>query len=133
MWGTIGLPLLAHLYVRQKNLSSVMPWYKVKFRTKLEQAADLVEWAAGLLKYLEKSLWIVVDGAYAKWPFLKRALAAGTVVVSRLRKDAALWSVPQGAAAADRASMAKNASVWPSVPATAVVGCAASSSSTARW
>jgi hypothetical protein len=97
MWGTIGLPLLAHLYVRQKNLSSVMPWYKVKFRTKLEQAADLVEWAAGLLKYLEKSLWIVVDGAYAKWPFLKRALAAGTVVVSRLRKDAALWSVPQGA------------------------------------
>ena len=94
VWGTIGLPLLAFLYVRKKNLSSIAPWYKVGFRTKLEQAADLVEWAAQTLKNLEKSLWIVVDGAYAKWPFLKRALAAGTVVVSRLRKDAALWTVP---------------------------------------
>jgi hypothetical protein len=43
---------------------------------------------------LGKSLWVVADGAYAKRPFLKRALAAGVVVVSRLRKDAALWSVP---------------------------------------
>jgi DDE superfamily endonuclease len=93
-WGTIGLPLLAWLYVRRKNLSSIAPWYKIPFRTKLEQAAELVEWAAQTLKNLDKSLWIVVDGAYAKWPFLKRALAAGTVVVSRLRKDAALWTVP---------------------------------------
>jgi DDE superfamily endonuclease len=95
IWGTIGLPLLACLYVRKKNLSSLASWYKVKFQTKLEQAADLVEWAAWTVKRLDKSLWIVVDGAYAKWPFVKRALAAGAVVVSRLRKDAALWTVPQ--------------------------------------
>src|SRR6185295_17932394 len=37
-WGTIGLPLLALLYVRQLNMSSLPPWYKVKFQTKLEQA-----------------------------------------------------------------------------------------------
>lgn len=94
-WGTIGLPLLALLYVRQKNLNSLMPWYKVKFRTKLEQAVELVEWARQALFGLGKSLWIVADGAYAKRPFLQPVLAKGVVVVSRLRKDAALWSVPE--------------------------------------
>jgi hypothetical protein len=95
LWGTIGLPLLAVLYVRQKNLKSIPPWYKVKFQTKLQQAGALVEWAGQVLASLGKSLWIVADGAYAKRPFMKRALAAGVVVVSRLRKDAALWSVPK--------------------------------------
>jgi hypothetical protein len=93
-WGTIGLPLLAMLYVRQANLGSIAPWYKVKFQTKLEQAADLVEWAVRALYSLGKTLWIVADGAYAKRPFLQRVMAAGAVVVSRLRKDAALRSVP---------------------------------------
>jgi hypothetical protein len=37
---------------------------------------------------------VVADGAYAKRPFLRAARAAGVVVVSRLRKDAALWSLP---------------------------------------
>jgi len=57
-------------------------------------AAELVEWVARWLKCLKKPLWIVVDGAYAKRVFLHRALAAGVVVVSRLRKDAALWNLP---------------------------------------
>jgi len=93
-WGTIGLPLLAFLYVRQVDLVGIVPWYRVKFQTKLEQAAALVEWAARWLKILGKKLWVVVDGAYVKKPFLKRALKAGATVVGRLRKDAALWSVP---------------------------------------
>lgn len=93
-WGTIGLPLLAFLYVRRVNLDSIAPWCKVKFQTKLEQAAALVEWAACYVNLLGKKLWIVVDGAYIKKPFLKRAKKAGVTVVGRLRKDAALWSVP---------------------------------------
>ncbi len=36
---------------------------------------------------------MVVDGGYAKRPFLKTAMAAGAIVVSRLRKDAALFDV----------------------------------------
>jgi hypothetical protein len=36
----------------------------------------------------------VADGAYPKAAFLKPARAAGVTVVSRLRKDAALRSVP---------------------------------------
>jgi hypothetical protein len=83
------------LYVRQIDLAKIAPWYQVKFQTKLEQAAELVEWALQTLYGLGKSLWIVADGAYAKRPFLRRALAAGVVVVSRLCKDAALWSVPE--------------------------------------
>lgn len=94
-WGTIALPLLARLYIRAADVSKLMPCYRWQFKTKLEQAAELVEWAARWLRYLGKALWLVADGAYAKRPFLRRALAAGVTVVSRLRKDAALFSVPQ--------------------------------------
>ena len=76
-WGTIGLPLLAFLYVRRANLASIPRRYKVKFQTKLEQAAELVEWVASWLRILEKKTWIVVDGAYIKKPFLKRAEDGG--------------------------------------------------------
>lgn len=102
-WGAIGLPLRACLYVRQKQIGLLRVLYGVEFQTKLEQAGDLVQWLADWLRFLGKPLWIVTDGAYAKKPFLRRALAAGWVVVSRLRKDAALRSLPtpprRGAAA----------------------------------
>ena len=39
-------------------------------------------------------LWVVVDGGYAKRPFLRAAQKEGFVVVSRLHKSAALWSLP---------------------------------------
>src|SRR5438477_3254628 len=93
--GAIGLPLRALLYVRQKQIAWLTTLYGVTFQTKLQMAAELVEWLADWLRFLGKSLWVVSDGAYAKRPFLRRALAAGVVVVSRLRKDAALRSVPQ--------------------------------------
>src|SRR5262249_24371216 len=41
-----------------------------------------------------KTLWIAIDGGYAKAPFLKPALRAGVVVVGRLRRDAALRVLP---------------------------------------
>ena len=94
-WGTIGLPLRALLYVRRKQIGLLHTLYGLAFRTKLDMAADLVEWAVLWLRGTGKTLWIVADGAYAKRPFLKRALAADAVVVSRLRKDAALRSVPK--------------------------------------
>lgn len=93
-WGAIGLPLRALLYVRQKQIGWLEHWYGVTFQTKLEMAAELVEWLADWLRLLGKQVWVVTDGAYVKRPFLRRALAAGVVLVSRLRKDAALRSVP---------------------------------------
>jgi hypothetical protein len=94
LWGVIGLPLRALLYVRKKDIGPLALLYGIPFRTKLEMAAELVAWAADWLRYLGKVLWVVADGAYARRRFLKAARAAGVVVVSRLRKDAALWSVP---------------------------------------
>jgi len=95
LWGAIGLPLRALLYVRSQDCAKLPRWYQVPFRTKLEMAVELVAWLSRWLEFLGKTLWVVADGAYAKRPFLKGAKAAGVVVVSRLRKDAALWSVPR--------------------------------------
>ena len=93
-WGVIALPLLARLYVRKKDLPRIDAKHRPEFRTKLELAVELLKWAKTWLGLLKKPLWAVVDGAYAKRPFLKEAKALGVTVVSRLRKDAALWSVP---------------------------------------
>ena len=94
-WGTIALPLLARLYVRKKDLPGIDPKHRPEFRTKLVMAVELLQWASTLLKSLGKPIWVVADGAYASAPFLKPAMAMGITVVSRLRKDAALWSVPE--------------------------------------
>jgi len=93
-WGTLGLPLLAWLYVRAKDVPNLPARSGWAFRTKLELAARLVAWLVGWARHLGKALWVVVDGGYAKAPFLKPALRAGVVVVGRLRKDAALRDVP---------------------------------------
>jgi hypothetical protein len=94
LWGALALPLRAMLYVRQRTLARIPKRRGWKFRTKLDLAAMLLEWLAKLLKNAEKTLWVAVDGFYAKRPFLERARAAGVVVVSRLRKDAALRDLP---------------------------------------
>jgi DDE superfamily endonuclease len=94
LWGPLALPLRAMLYVRQKTMPTIPTERGWKFRTKLELAARLVEWIAPIVKNADKTLWLAVDGFYTKLPFLKRALAAGVVVVGRLRKDAALRDLP---------------------------------------
>jgi DDE superfamily endonuclease len=94
-WGTGALPLLARMYVRAKDLMNIYSNHRPEFRTKLQLAVELLEWATKWLGRWGKPLWAVVDGAYAKAPFLKAAKKLGVTVVSRLRKDAALWTVPE--------------------------------------
>ncbi len=93
-WGAIALPLLARLYVRHKDLPAVPAADRPPFRTKLELAAELLRWAQAWLHFWGQPLWLVADGAYAKAPLLRAARDLGVTVVSRLRKDAALWTVP---------------------------------------
>lgn len=88
------LPLRALLYVRAKDVPKLAKEYLWTFRTKLELAAELVGWLTVWLGRTGKALWLVVDGAYAKRPFLRPVLALGLVVFSRLRKDAALRTLP---------------------------------------
>jgi hypothetical protein len=92
--GVIALPLLARLYVRQKDLGTIAAKGRPEFATKLAMAVELVRWAHGWLKFWGKAVWVVADGAYAKAPVLKPLRALGAAVVSRLRRDAALYSVP---------------------------------------
>lgn len=93
-WDTLALPLRALLYVRAKDIAKLTKHYPWSFHTKLELAAELARWLHVWLSSLGKELWLVVDGAYAKRPFLKPAKALGLVVFSRLRKDAHLLSLP---------------------------------------
>ena len=93
-WGTIALPLQASLYVRQKDVRTLPGHYQWEFRTKLELAAAQLRWLKPWVEGRAEQLWVVVDGGYAKRAFLRPARQQGFTVVSRLRKDAALWSVP---------------------------------------
>jgi DDE superfamily endonuclease len=102
LWGAIGLPLHARLYIRQVDVAKLPrgPW---RFHTKLVLAKQLVLWISNVLGFLGRPLWFVTDGGYAKKPFLRVAREqAGVVIVSRLRRDAALWSVPKPVPAGKR-------------------------------
>ena len=94
LWGAIALPILSHLYIRAKDIGWMAAYYGWEFRTKLELAAAQIEWLVQQLGEDHPPIWVVTDGAYAKRPFLKRVLAAGVTVISRLRCDAALRSLP---------------------------------------
>ncbi len=94
LWGALALPLRAMLYVRRRTLPSIPKCRGWKFRTKLDLAAKLLDGAAPVLQAAGKTVWIVADGFYAKRPFLEAARKDGVTVVSRLRKDAALFDVP---------------------------------------
>jgi hypothetical protein len=94
LWHTIGLPLLGLMYVRAKDIIKIPAKYQWEFSTKLQLAAQQMLSFAPLAKAAGKAVWTVADGAYAKRPFLKPLRAARIVVVSRLRKDAALCDLP---------------------------------------
>jgi hypothetical protein len=94
LWGTIGLPIFAWLYVRLKDVSKIPEHHQWRFQTKLEQAADLVETASFLLQHADKEVWVVADGAYTKRPFVRPLLEQGITLVGRLRKDSALFDLP---------------------------------------
>lgn len=94
VWKTIGLPLLGLLYVRAKDIAKIPAKHAWEFHTKLQLAAEQLLKFAKLAQSAGKTVWVVADGAYANRPFLKPLRAAGVTVVSRLRKNAALWDVP---------------------------------------
>lgn len=101
-WGTRALPMRAELYVRQKDLPKIPAERRPTFRTKLEQAAEMIEWAASSLEFKGKAIWLAVDGGYAKREVIQAAQRKGITLVGRLRKDAALRSLPKPQPASKR-------------------------------
>lgn len=99
-WHTLCLPLCAELYIREKDVAKIDPMHRPAFRTKLELAGSRIDWLAEQMHGSSVPLWIVHDGGYTKRPVFKAAAAASqthrvrVVLVGRLRRDAALWSVP---------------------------------------
>jgi hypothetical protein len=90
LWATVGLPFLAKMYIRVKDIAKMPTKYRVVFEDKLQQATELVKWASECCKRLGKQLWIVTDGGFTKARFLKPAIRMGATIITRLRKDAAL-------------------------------------------
>lgn len=93
-WGTIGLPIWSWLYVRAQDVPKLPKRYGWTFQTKLQLAADLVLSAVETLQSAGKQVWAVVDGAYAKRPFVQPVIALGVTLVGRLRRDSALRDLP---------------------------------------
>src|SRR5512147_1707767 len=93
-YGTIGLPLLGQLYIRDKDLPKLPQAIAWEFRTKPQLAAEMMPWAGSLATGPGPEPWIAVDGASANREFLKPAKRAGFVVVARLRRDAQLHDLP---------------------------------------
>lgn len=92
--GVRALPLLALMYARRSDVDALPPGRRAEFRTKLELAGEPLRWAAAWRGGRYGRVEVAADGAYAKRPFLREAARLGVVVFSRLRKDAALRSLP---------------------------------------
>jgi SRSO17 transposase len=93
--GTVALPLLSEMYVREKDIPRLAPDRRVPFRTKLQMAAGQLRWLVSQRGGRYKEVWAVVDGGYSKKPFLKSAAELGVVVVGRLPSNAALRDLPR--------------------------------------
>lgn len=92
--GTIGLPLLGQLYIREKDVPELPDAIDWTFRTKPELAAEMITWVGAHAVGHSQRPWVAVDGAYANREFIKPAKQAGIVVVARLRRDAELYDLP---------------------------------------
>jgi Transposase DDE domain len=94
-WGTISLPVRSELYVRRKDMAKIPAERKWGFRTKIEQAVELINWAGKMLDRQGKSIWWGVDGGYANREVIQAAKQGCMTLVGRLRKDARLRSLPE--------------------------------------
>jgi len=95
LWGTIGLPLLGLLYVRLKDIGKIPAQHGWTFQTKPQLALAGLRDLMALVVLAKKTVWIVFDGAYANRAILRPLRKMSIPVVSRLRKDAALRTVPR--------------------------------------
>lgn len=82
----VCLPFWARLFVPRSGKDG-----KSAKRSKVEMAAAMVRLLARILK---KPFLLVVDGAYAAKALIQECRRAGSHIVSRLKKSAALYAIP---------------------------------------
>lgn len=97
LFGLIALPLLSRLYVRKVDVPALQARYGLEFRTKLQLALELLVEVMEKLRALgsQAGFLVVFDGAYAVRELIRALLARGATVVTRLRRDAKLFDVPE--------------------------------------
>jgi DDE superfamily endonuclease len=95
-WGTIALPILSMLYVRQCDVAALHAKYGWEFLTKHQIALKLITRVASILRALgsKAKMLVVFDGAYAARKLIEGLLILEITVVSRLRRDAKLFDLP---------------------------------------
>ena len=93
-WGAIALPILLPVCTSVPRTSA--GWRRTTAGSSAPSWNWPPHWSGGWSSGWGRGppVWVVTDGAYAKRPFLKPVLALGVTVISRLRCDAALWSLP---------------------------------------
>jgi hypothetical protein len=106
LWHAIALPLRAMMYVKRKDMPKIKSRCNWEFCTKLQLAIKMLKWAEKLLLPLGKSLWVVFDGAYAYRPIFRALLPVWTIV-SRMRRDAGLLTLPTPCRPGQRGSKRK--------------------------
>jgi len=97
-FGTIGLPLKAMMYVKEKDIKGIGS----SFQSKTQQAVELSKWAVNCCKRLGKRLLVVTDGGYTRASFLKPVTKEGVAIITRLRKDAVLYDKLKSAGSGER-------------------------------
>jgi hypothetical protein len=80
-------PILADLFIPQKNLSSNDP-----FKTRLQLAVELMD---HIKAYVQQKLILITDGLYAKTTLVRYCISENITMISRLRCDAALYRKPR--------------------------------------
>ena len=95
-WGTIALPILSMLYVRQCDVATLDAKYGWEFLTKHQIALNLLTRAVGILRALgsKAKMLVVFDGAYAARKLIEGLLELNVTIVSRLRSNAKLFDLP---------------------------------------
>jgi hypothetical protein len=81
------------MYIRQKVIDNMDPDHRVPFRTKLQQAGEMLDWLDIWLSDRFEEIWLLIDGGYSKQPVLREARAKNIVVFGRLPCNAALYSL----------------------------------------
>jgi hypothetical protein len=95
LFGEISFPIAFELYLRQKEIDKLKDKYDRKFQTKTAMAVAMIKRLVPRFARFEKKIEIIVDGGYAKdTVLLPLGKLSKVVTITRLRRDAALFSIP---------------------------------------
>jgi hypothetical protein len=95
LFGEISFPIAAELYLRKKEIAKLKAKYNRTFKTKTTIAIEMIKRLVPKFKGFENTIEVIVDGGYAKETVLvPLGKFAKVLIITRLRRDAALFEIP---------------------------------------